>query len=162
MPDTTTYTYLAPRLGSRYKQYFFTGRNLRAETLYRATVGLEPMTANEVAKDYDVPVEAVLEAIQYCLQNTALLQTEREEDWSESGSLGLDDAPPLTSNARVGPFGRAMSLRGRQTHRARDNNEEHVSDEELRKWYSDGDQDRSDRREDDDCDGQGDHTPELG
>jgi len=40
MPETTTYTYLAPRQGSHYEQYFFTGRNLRAETLYRATVRL--------------------------------------------------------------------------------------------------------------------------
>jgi len=103
MPETTTYTYLAPRQGSRYEQYFFKGRNLRAETLYRATVGQEPMTPNDVAKDYDVPVEAVLEAIQYCLQNTVLLQKEREEDWNVSQSLGLDQAPPLSSSARVGP-----------------------------------------------------------
>ena len=39
MSETTKYTYLAPREGSRYEQYFFQGRNLRAETLYRATLG---------------------------------------------------------------------------------------------------------------------------
>jgi hypothetical protein len=39
MSETTNYTYLAPREGSRYEQYFFRGRNLRAETLYRATIG---------------------------------------------------------------------------------------------------------------------------
>ncbi len=87
MPETTSYTYPGPRPGSRYKQYFFAGRNLRAETLYRATVGLEPMTPSEVAQDYDVPVEAVLEAIHYCLHSTALLQKEREEDWNESQTL---------------------------------------------------------------------------
>jgi uncharacterized protein (DUF433 family) len=103
MPENTTYAYLGPRPGSRYQQYFFTGRNLRAETLYRATIGPEPMTANEVAEDYDVPVEAVMEAIRYCAHNTALLQKEREEDWNESQSLAVDGAPPLSSSARVGP-----------------------------------------------------------
>jgi hypothetical protein len=99
MPETMTYSYLAPRQESRYEQYFFAGRNLRAETLYRATVGPEPMTANEVAKDYDVPVEAILEAVQYCLHNSALLQKERDKDWNASQSLGLDEAPPLSLNA---------------------------------------------------------------
>jgi hypothetical protein len=102
MPETI-YTYLGPRPGSRYQQYFFTGRNLRAETLYRATIGPEPMTANEVAEDYDVPVEAVMEAIRCCLHNAALLQKEREKDWNESQSFGVDEAPPLSSSARAGP-----------------------------------------------------------
>jgi uncharacterized protein (DUF433 family) len=89
MSETTSYTYLAAREGSRYDQYFFKGRNLRAETLYRATIGSEPMTPDEAAEDYDVPVAAVLEAIQYSLQNAALLQREREEDWEESQARAL-------------------------------------------------------------------------
>jgi uncharacterized protein (DUF433 family) len=80
MIQLTTYAYLASREGSRYEQYFVKGRNLRAETLYRATIGSEPMTPDEVATDYDVPVAAVPEAIQYSLQNATLLQREREED----------------------------------------------------------------------------------
>jgi uncharacterized protein (DUF433 family) len=103
MPEKTTYRYLAPRRGSRYEQYFFNGRNLRVETLYRATIGLEPMTVSEVADDYDVPVEAVLEAIQYSLHNTDLLQKERERDWNEIQALGRDEVPPLSLSALVGP-----------------------------------------------------------
>ena len=99
MNELTTYTYLARREGSRYAQYFFRGRNLRAETLYRATIGLEPMTPDQVAKDYDVPIAAVLESIQYSVQNAALLQRERDEDWDESQSRGLVGSPPLTSGS---------------------------------------------------------------
>jgi uncharacterized protein (DUF433 family) len=99
MIETTNYTYLAPREGSRYKQYFFNGRNLRAETLYRATVGSEPMTPDEVAEDYDVPVAAVLEAIHYSLHNAALLQREREGDWDESHARGLGKPRPLSSGS---------------------------------------------------------------
>jgi hypothetical protein len=103
MAGTIDYIHLAPREGSGYQQYFVRGRNLRAETLYRATLGPEPMTAEEVARDYDVPVEAVREAVHYCVRNAALLQREREEDWAESQARGLVAAPPITSGARVAP-----------------------------------------------------------
>ena len=99
MNETTNYTYLAPRVGSCYRQFFFKGRNLRAETLYRATIGSEPMTPEEVAADYDVPVAAVLEAIQYAVSNASLLQKEREEDWVESRVRGLVESPPLNSGS---------------------------------------------------------------
>jgi hypothetical protein len=59
------------------------------------------MTPEEVARDYDVPVEAVLEATNYRLRNAALLQKEREEDWADSRIRGLLAAPPVTSDARA-------------------------------------------------------------
>jgi hypothetical protein len=99
MSETTNYAYLAPREGSRYEQYFFKGRNLRAETLYRATIGSEPMTPDEVAEDYNVPVAAVLEPIRYSVHNTALLQREREDEWDDSHARGLVESPPLTSGS---------------------------------------------------------------
>jgi len=87
--ESTSYIHLGPREGSASQQYFVNGRSLRSETLFRATVGPEPMTPEEVAQDYDVPVEAVREANHYCLRNAALLQKEREEDWAESRTRGL-------------------------------------------------------------------------
>ncbi len=73
MVESTGYIHLGPREGAAYQQYIVNGRNLRAETLFRATVGPEPMEPEEVARDYDIPVEAVREATQYCLRNAALL-----------------------------------------------------------------------------------------
>ena len=101
MAETIAYIHLAPREGSAYQQYFIRGRNLRAETLYRATVGPEPMNPDEVARDYDVPVEAVREAVDYCNRNAPLLQRERDDDWAESQIRGLVTAPPLESGTRV-------------------------------------------------------------
>ena len=69
------YQYLKPKRGSRYRQLFF-GR-IRAEVLYRETVGREPLTPQEVASEYNVPLEAVLEAIDYCVKNKDLLDAER-------------------------------------------------------------------------------------
>ena len=72
------YKYLKPKRGSRYWQLFF-GR-IRAEVLYRETVGTEPLTPEEVASEYNVPVEAVREAIDYCVRNMDLLDSERARD----------------------------------------------------------------------------------
>jgi uncharacterized protein (DUF433 family) len=101
MIETINYIHLAPREGSAYQQYFVKGRNLRAETLYRATTGPEPMSPEEVARDYDLPVDAVREAVHYCVHHATLLQREREADWAESRSRGLVGAPQGASGARV-------------------------------------------------------------
>jgi hypothetical protein len=92
---------MAPREGSAYQRYFVRGRNLWAETLYRATVGPEPMTPDDVARDYNVPVEAVREAVDYCIRNAPLLRREREGDCTESQTRGLVADSPLASGARV-------------------------------------------------------------
>jgi hypothetical protein len=103
MAESTGYVHLGPREGSAYHQYFIKGRNLRAETLFRATVGPEPMTPEEVARDYDVPVEAVREAVQYCQRNAVLLKKEREEAWTDSRARGLLAAPPVASDTKTEP-----------------------------------------------------------
>jgi len=103
MSETIDYIHLAPRDGSSYHQFFVKGRNLRAETLYRATVWSEPMIPDDVARDYDVPVEVVREAIDYCARNAALLQRERDEDWTQSQPRGPIAPPPVASSAGVEP-----------------------------------------------------------
>jgi hypothetical protein len=87
------YKYIGPWRGSPYKQYFYKERDIRAESLYRDTIGLEPMTPEQVAEDWDVPVEAVYEAIHYCTHNEELLRKEREEDWEWIRAKGLDKPP---------------------------------------------------------------------
>jgi uncharacterized protein (DUF433 family) len=93
MPEQHEYKYLAPRYGSNYRQWFVKDRRIRAETLYRETVGLDPRTPEAVAEDYDVPVEAVYEAIHYCKHNEELLRQEREEVLADIRAMGLDKPP---------------------------------------------------------------------
>jgi len=50
---------------------------IRAEIIYRETIGLEPLAPEDVAKEYGLPVEAVLEAIDYCLHNQEVLDADR-------------------------------------------------------------------------------------
>lgn len=83
MSKDRNYQYLTTKHGgSNYRQLFVNGR-IRAEVLYRETMGREPLTPTDVAREYDLPVEAVLEAIDYCRENEALLNEERsrEEAW---------------------------------------------------------------------------------
>jgi hypothetical protein len=67
---------LKPRRGSCYRQLFVEGR-IKAEILYRATIGREPLTPAEVARDYGIPVEAVFEAIDYCQRHSDVLDPDR-------------------------------------------------------------------------------------
>ena len=95
MTVSTTYKFLAPRPGSRSHQWFVQGGSLPAEVLYRATIGPEPRTLEEVAQDYHVPREAVEEAIDYCLHHAALLQEEREAVLADIRRRGLDQPPAV-------------------------------------------------------------------
>jgi hypothetical protein len=50
MPKRADYRYLMPKPGSNYQQLFVNGR-IRAEVLYRETVGLELLKPEEVARE---------------------------------------------------------------------------------------------------------------
>jgi uncharacterized protein (DUF433 family) len=83
MNDPNGYRHLERRPGSNYKQLFIKDRRIRAEVLYRQTVGVEPRTPEQVAQDYDLPVEAVQEAIHYCLHHPQVLQEDRDREWAD-------------------------------------------------------------------------------
>ncbi|MHB1421654.1 MAG: hypothetical protein ACYC3I_00380 [Gemmataceae bacterium] len=78
MTAFTPYKYLQLKKDSNYRQLFVLSR-IRAEVLYRETIGREPLTVEE----YDIPVEAVAESIDYCTRHQDLLDEERarEEAW---------------------------------------------------------------------------------
>ena len=79
MGENGSYRYLRPKRGSKYQQLFVNGR-IMAEVLYRETVGINPLTPEEVAGEYDLPVEAVLESIHYCTQHPETLEADRARE----------------------------------------------------------------------------------
>ena len=99
MTTQVHYQYLESRPRSHYRQLWVKGRHMRAEVLYRCTVGAEPRTPEEVAQDYDLPVEAVQEAIDYAMHNQTLLDTERAREASRLKHLGLDKPPFIPGDA---------------------------------------------------------------
>jgi hypothetical protein len=66
---------------------------IRAEILYRETVGSEPLTPDEVAREYGLPVDAVLEAIHYCEHHRELLDAERAREQATINERGFDKWP---------------------------------------------------------------------
>jgi uncharacterized protein (DUF433 family) len=62
------YKHLAPNPKSSYRQLFLKGRRIRAWILYCDHVA-QNLTAEEIAADRELPVEAVREAIAYCASN---------------------------------------------------------------------------------------------
>jgi uncharacterized protein (DUF433 family) len=89
-----SWKYLAPDPKSpRYRQLFIKGRRIAARALYGMYVSQEEpkMTIEEIAADYDLPVEAVLEAIAYCESNLPELQADREADELLAQVTGMND-----------------------------------------------------------------------
>ena len=92
MPEQAQYKHLMPKRSFSYRQQYVTGR-IRAEVIYRETVGLEPLTPEQVAGEYNIPVEAVHEAIDYCIRNKELLDAERAEETARIKAAGRDRWP---------------------------------------------------------------------
>jgi len=99
MAERIEYKYLQPKPGSNYSQLFVNGR-IRAEILYRETVGREPLTPEEVAREYGLPIEAVAEAIDYCLRNGELLNGERAREAARIKAAGRDKWPYAPCESR--------------------------------------------------------------
>jgi hypothetical protein len=99
MSEPIRYKYLQPKRGSRYQQLAVNGR-IRAEILYRETQGPEPLSPEQVAQEYHLPVEAVLEAIHYCEQNRELLDAERAREQATIDARGFDHWPRAPEPAR--------------------------------------------------------------
>jgi hypothetical protein len=81
--SANNWKYLARRPKSAYKQLFIKGTKFTARQLYGQHVNEEePRTAEELALDYNVPLEAVKEAIVYCQTDPPEIREdwEREED----------------------------------------------------------------------------------
>lgn len=72
MATQVQYRYLESRPRSHYRQLWVKGRHIRAEVLYRLTLGAEPRTPEEIAHDYALSVEVVHEAIDYAVHNQEL------------------------------------------------------------------------------------------
>src|ERR1700693_4920001 len=80
----TPWVYLDRKPGSVYRQLFVKGRNIAARTLYGLFMSAEePRTPEEIAADYQLPIEAVKEAIAYCDSNPPELQ----QDWAAEEAL---------------------------------------------------------------------------
>jgi len=94
----TQYQHLEPRPGSNYRQLFLKGRRIRAAVVDEAIHGPDPRTPEEFARDYQLPLEAILEALDYVAHNRPLIEqsgTARQPSFASGDSTGplRDEAP---------------------------------------------------------------------
>jgi uncharacterized protein (DUF433 family) len=83
------YRHLEYRLGSNYRKMFIKGRRIRASVVDGTIHGPEPMSPEEFARDYQVPLEAVHEALDYVARNRALISEQRAREGADVRARGL-------------------------------------------------------------------------
>jgi uncharacterized protein (DUF433 family) len=87
------YKYLARKPNSLYKQLFIKDRWISARTLYGKYAREEkPMTPEEIAADYELPLEAVLEAIAYCESNPQEIASDYAAEEALMEATGMNDS----------------------------------------------------------------------
>lgn len=84
--------YLERRLGSSYKQLAIKGKRIWAWTLYCEFMNeKEPRTPQQLAQDFDVPLEAVQEAIAYCQSDPPELHEDYRKQELRREAIGMND-----------------------------------------------------------------------
>ena len=89
---STQYKYLERDPLSSYKQLSIKGRRIKARTLYGAYMSEEePRTIEEIAEDWDVPIEAVKEAIAYCDSDPPEIREDFAMEEALMDAAGMND-----------------------------------------------------------------------
>ncbi len=90
----TQYEHLEPRPGSNYRQLFLKGRRIRAAVVVEAVHGPDPFTPEEFSREYEDPLEAVLEALDYVARNRPLIERERDHEAARLRARGFIGPTP--------------------------------------------------------------------
>src|SRR4051812_20577650 len=92
MSTATVYQQLEARPNSAYRQLFVKGTRIRAELIYLAHVDPEmPMTPEELAVDFGLPLQAVREAIEYCQSSPPEIAADLEHEEALMAARGQLD-----------------------------------------------------------------------
>jgi uncharacterized protein (DUF433 family) len=87
------YEHLEPRPGSNYRTLWIKGRRIRATVVDEAIHGPDPRTPEEFAEDFQVPLAAVLETLDYVANNQEQIWAERRREVERLRARGLLDEP---------------------------------------------------------------------
>jgi uncharacterized protein (DUF433 family) len=87
------YEHLEARPGSNYRALWLKGRRIRAAVVWEAVHGPDPRTPEEIARDFQVPLEAVLDALDYVEHNQEIVKQDREREAASLRAKGLLKGP---------------------------------------------------------------------
>ena len=92
---TTQWQYLEKRPNSWRQQLYFKGKRLKAFDVWMdMMVNME--TPEETAENWDLSLDAVMEAIEYCQTHQELLNQEAEEERLYLEERGISLEPKVT------------------------------------------------------------------
>ncbi len=91
----TQWQYLEPRSSSWRKQLYFKERKLTAFTVWSDMIANKD-TLDETAENWNLPTEAIKEAIEYCENNQELLKFEADEERRYLEDRGVVLEPKIT------------------------------------------------------------------
>ena len=87
-----TWLYLERDPKSAYKQLSIKGRRIKARTLYGWYMSEEePLTIEQIAAEYELPVEAVKEAIAYCQTDPPEIKEDFQREERKMEATGMND-----------------------------------------------------------------------
>ncbi len=96
--------YLERRLGSSFQQLCIKGKRIFAWTLYCEFMSeKEPRTPEQLAEDWNVPLEAVQEAIAYCQSDPPELREDKRKTDLLREAIGMND-PAIKYSGRPRPL----------------------------------------------------------
>jgi uncharacterized protein (DUF433 family) len=94
--STTQWQYLESRPESWRKQLYLKGRKLRAHNVW-SDMMVNQWSIEETAYNWDLTVEAVTEAIEYCQSHQELLAQEADEERRYLQEHGVSIEPQITN-----------------------------------------------------------------
>jgi uncharacterized protein (DUF433 family) len=89
-----TWNYLEPKPGSHYRQLFVQGTRIAARVLYSYYTPGEDwpgQTAEAIAAGFNLPLEAVREAIAYCESDPPEIQEDLQREEALMQATGVND-----------------------------------------------------------------------
>lgn len=91
-PPRWPWVYLISKSGSSYRQFVIRDRWVRAWSLYyQYMCDRQPRTLEEIAANWELPLEAVLEAMAYCSIDPPEIGEEWEKDQAAMTAHGMND-----------------------------------------------------------------------
>lgn len=89
--NSEKWPHLERRPQSSYSQLYLKGRKLRAHTVWSDSIA-NNWSIQETAYNWDLPLETVKEAIEYCQTNRDLLEAEAEAErrYLEESGVNID------------------------------------------------------------------------
>ena len=94
-PAKTEWKYLVERPHRWRRQLYVKGRRLRAFNVWMDML-VKNQTRERAAEDWDLPLEAIDEIIEYCIENRELLDMEAGEERRRLLSKGVALEPPAS------------------------------------------------------------------